>query len=198
MNWKKIFFNAYTLSILAATLIFIGLIFLALGWLKVYTHHGEEVVVPNVKGLPIEEVASLFAAQNLQYTVVDSIYVKNKRSGTILETTPPIGTHVKKGRTVYLTVNAYLANLLTLPSVIDMSQQHAKSRLSAIGFDWISVKTVPGRYADLVVAVENNRGQTLNVGDRLPANSPIVLVVNSGIAEEEETTEEISESESWY
>ena len=200
MNWKKFLFNVYTLSFFAALAILIILIFLVLGWLKMYTHHGEEVVIPNVKSLQIEEVKSLFSSQDLQYTVVDSIYVKNKRAGTILETVPPVGTHVKKGRTVYLTINAYTANLLTLPSVVDMSQQSAKSRLTSIGFEWISIKMVAGHYKDLVVAVENNHGQTLNAGDRLPANSAIVLIVASGMVESDitETIEEISENESWY
>ena len=195
MNWKKILLN-----VLAAVTILIVLIFLTLEWLKIYTHHGEEVIVPDVKGLAMEEVAPLFSSQHLQYTVVDSIYVKNKRSGVIIETVPPVGTHVKKGRTIYLTINAYTANLLTLPPVVDMSQQIAKKTLASIGFEWISVKTVPGHFSDLVISVENNRGQKLNAGDRLAANSSIVLIVSSGVAESEieETIEEVSESESWY
>ena len=135
--------------------------------------------------------------------MVDSIYVKNKPVGSILETVPPVGTHVKEGRTIYLTLNAYTAHLLTIPSITDMAQQSALRILTTMGFEKVKTKTVPGNYKDLVVALENNRGQRFAAGDRIPANTQLIVLISSGYEAVDSTidTEAVLESESaetWY
>ncbi|MDR1683229.1 MAG: PASTA domain-containing protein [Candidatus Symbiothrix sp.] len=203
MNLKKYFFNVYTFNLMVAVAIAVVLILLTLAWLKVYTNHGQQVTVPDVKGLQLESATPLFTLQKLQYAVVDSIYVKNKPAGCIIETVPPVGTHVKEGRTIYLTLNAYTAHLLTIPSIIDLSQPSALRILTTMGFEKVSSKTVPGNYADLVVALENDRGQRLLAGDRIPANTQLILFISSGYEAVDSTvdTEAVLESESaeyWY
>jgi beta-lactam-binding protein with PASTA domain len=202
MYLKKYFFNVYTFNLAAAVVVAIVLIILTLAWLKVYTHHGQQVEVPNVKGLSLENAMPLFVSQRLHYEVVDSIYVKNKPAGSIIETVPPVGTHVKEGRKIYLTLNAYTAHLLTIPQLPE-SQQLALQLLSSIGFNKISTKTISGAYKDLVVGLENGLGQQLLPGDRLPANTPLILLVYSGYepvdtpADTDALVEDES-PESWY
>jgi beta-lactam-binding protein with PASTA domain len=118
-----------------------------------------------------------------------------------LETVPPIGTSVKKGRTIYLTINSFSAKLLIVPDVIDMSQRQAFSMLKSIGFESVQEKIVPGAFRDLVVGLEM-RGNPLTSGDKIPASSPLTLLISSGteefVPEEEEGGVEITEEETWF
>ena len=184
MKPRKLFFNTYVKHILLAILIVIVLSWLILLWLDHYTHHGSQVAVPDVTGMQVDQAAPFFEKRTLQYTVVDSIYVKNKPAGSILETVPPVGTNVKEGRTIYLTINSRDAQLLTIPPVIDMSQRQAMAMLRSLGFEIIHTRTVPGAYKDLVVELETSNGQKIDVGSRIPASTSLVILISSGIEEE--------------
>lgn len=181
MNVSKLFNNIFVKNILLAIIVFLLLVFIVLRWLDAYTNHGEQVAVPDVKGLQLLEAASFFNQRELKYEVIDSSFVKNKLPGSILETVPPVGTNVKKGRTIYITINAYTAQLLVIPAVKDMSQRQALSILRSIGFESIETKVVPGTYKDLVLGLET-QGKLLEAGDRVPANAVLNLLVSSGSA----------------
>lgn len=200
---RKLLINVYTIHALLALGVLIILVGIVLIGLNSYTQHGQEVPVPDVKGLKIEVAARFFTEKDLLYAVVDSIYVKNQTPGVILETVPPIGTHVKTGRTIYLTLNAYTARLLTIPPVLDMSQQNASAKLTSTGFENVNIKHIPGLYKDLVVGLEDSRGQKINAGERIPASTSLMLLVNSGdpaveLPENLEFPAENGTDESWY
>jgi beta-lactam-binding protein with PASTA domain len=202
MKIGKLFANIYIKNILIAIAILIVLVFIVLQWLNVYTHHGKQVTVPDVKGMQVEQAAPFLEQKSLHYVVVDSIYAKNQVAGSILETVPPIGTNVKEGRTIYLTVNAGTAQLLTVPAVIDMSQRQASALLLSLGFESVKIRTVTGAYKDLVVGLETAGGRTVETGSRIPANTTLSLLVSSGEADISlpDSVEVITEDseESWY
>jgi beta-lactam-binding protein with PASTA domain len=107
---------------------------------------------------------------------------------------------VKKGRTIYLTVNSLSARLLTVPDVVDMSQRQALSMLKSIGFESVRTELVAGAFRDLVLGLET-QGKKLNSGDKIPADTPLTLLISSGteaFIPEEETDVEPSEEESWF
>jgi beta-lactam-binding protein with PASTA domain len=116
----------------------------------------------------------------LQYVVVDSMHVRNKPAGSILEIVPPAGTNVKEGRTIYLTVNALTARMLIVPQVTDMSQRQAESILRSLGFENIRTRTVPDAYKDLVTGLQTIGGADLVAGSSVPADVSLVLLVGSG------------------
>ncbi|MDR0866675.1 MAG: PASTA domain-containing protein [Candidatus Symbiothrix sp.] len=203
MKNRSLFSNIFVKNILIAVIVFIVLVFVVLWWLDIYTNHGKQVAVPDVKGLQVAEAAPFFQQKALQYAIVDSVFVKNKTPGSILETIPPVGTNVKEGRTIYLTVNAHSAQLLTIPEVKDMSQRQAYAMLLSLGFESVKIQTVPGAYKDLVLGLET-RGRALEAGVHLPADAVLSLLVSSGEEEifsaEEEGVEtvELDPEESWY
>jgi len=201
MNTKSFFFNIYVRNILAALIIFIVLAFLTLGWLKIYTRHGESTEIPNVKGLALEKAVPFFEAAHLNYQVIDSVFNRSAAPGTIVETIPPIGTKVKEGKTIYVTLNSFSSQLLIIPDITDYSQRQATAILKSIGFENIQVKLVPGAYRDLVLGLERNE-VSLNVGDRLPVNAQITLLVSSGEEEivipDDSLMMEGSPEESWF
>jgi beta-lactam-binding protein with PASTA domain len=200
------FFKKHILfaNLLLAAGIIVILLLGVLLWLDKYTNHGEAIEVPDIKGLSVETAASLLQAKELNYLVIDSLFVKNALAGTIIETVPPIGTTVKKERTIYLTINSFSAQLLTIPDVIDLSQRQALSMLRSVGFESIQEKMVSSPFRGLVVGLEAF-GRPLSAGDKVPVNSNLVLLISSGKEElsvdsvngEEGVELEITEEESW-
>ncbi|MDR0506631.1 MAG: PASTA domain-containing protein [Dysgonamonadaceae bacterium] len=193
------FFKKYSIiaNLLLAGFIFISLILCILKWLESYTCHGEAVEIPDVKGLRIEDAASVFQGRGLDCAVADSVFVKNAIPGTIIETSPPVGTHVKKRRTIFLTINSFSAQLLTVPDITDMSQRHAQSLLRSIGFTTIQERYVPGAFRGLAVGLEN-RGKLLSAGDKVAIDAFLTLLVSSGVDITEAVDSTLTEEESWY
>ena len=173
----------YVKNILLALGIMMVLFFILVKGLNIYTCHGKQVIVPDVKGMQVEQAGVFFHRKKLNYAVVDSIYARNKPAGSILETIPPGGTNVKEGRTIYLTVNAATAQMLTVPQVVDVSRRQAETTLRSLGFETIRIKSVPGQHKDLVLGLENARGVSIDAGSRLPADTHVFLLVCSGNGE---------------
>ncbi|GHT04105.1 hypothetical protein AGMMS49525_10080 [Bacteroidia bacterium] len=167
-------------NILLALGIVLVLVYVVLKELDVYTRHGKEVIVPDVKGLSVSEAQTLLFQHELQGVVVDSTFVKNKPTNTILETVPPNGNSVKIGRTIYLTINSHAAHLLTVPEVKDISQRQAIAMLKSLGFEQVFTKSVSGGYENLVIGLENGRGQNVTEGTQLAGDTPLYLLVGSG------------------
>ena len=81
----KLIKNPYVLNLLLAVIVACGLIYGTLKWLDKYTRHNEAVVVPDVKGLRVEEAAEFFKNNNLRYNVIDSVFSKDVSPGAIVE-----------------------------------------------------------------------------------------------------------------
>ena len=94
----KLIKNPYVLNLLLAVVVACALVFGTLKWLDSYTRHNEAVVVPDVKGLGMEEAAEFFKNSNLRYNVIDSVFSKDVKPGAIVELVPMAGSKVKEGR----------------------------------------------------------------------------------------------------
>ena len=103
-NIIKILKNPFVANLLLAGLITLVLLGVVMAWLSSYTRHNEAVVVPDVKGLKIEEAAAFFERSNLRYNVIDSVFSNEVPSGAIVEMVPEAGSKVKDGRIVFLSV----------------------------------------------------------------------------------------------
>jgi len=201
MKIWSLFNNIYVKNILLAVIVTVILVFAVLFWLDIYTKHGSQVEVPDVRGMQVADAAPFFEKKSLNYAVIDSIFIKNKVPGSILETVPPVGTNVKEGRTIYITVNSHTAQMLIIPPVKDMSQRQAMATLKTIGFESIEIKNVPGDWRDLVLGLET-KGKALASGARVPADTPLSLLVSSGTGEISFSNDSIilenTPEESWF
>lgn len=178
----KLIKNPYVLNLLLAVVVTCALVYGTLVWLDKYTRHNEAVVVPDVKGLKIEEAAEFFKNSNLRYNVIDSVFSKDVDPGAIVELVPSAGSKVKEGRIVFITVNALTSQMATIPEVEDLSFRQAYALLKARGFEKVEIEYVPGDFKDLAVSVDL-RGRTLKKGEHVPLTAPLVLKVSSGDAE---------------
>ena len=179
MGKKSFFKNIYVKNLLGLVLVSVLLLFAVLTGLKRYTQHGKAVEVPDVKGISVENAEPFFTGKNLNFAIIDSVFIKNATPGSILETIPPVGSMVKQGRTIYLKVVTYQPQLIAIPNVKDVSQRQSMAMLRSLGFENIDVKPVPGAYKDLVLGIEC-RGIAMETGQRIPANMPLTLLVSFG------------------
>ena len=109
----------FWINILAMIAVVVLLMFGTLKGIDIYTHHGEAVVVPDVKGMTVAEAGAVFDSRGLACIVSDSTYVKDKPAGCILDYNPAAGQKVKEGRIIYLTINAINIPLQVVPDVAD-------------------------------------------------------------------------------
>lgn len=176
------FFKRYplTVNLLAMFLVGILLIVLAMWSLHVLTAHGEVQEVPDVKTLSVAEAREKLKEYNLLTEVVDSVYNHSGSRGSVVEQVPPAGNRVKPGRTVYLTINAYEAQKITLPELIGASVRQARATLQTLGFTDIREVRVPSDYRDLVLSVKS-MGVPLRAGSIVPLNTTMVIEVGEGV-----------------
>lgn len=171
----------FWINLAAMFLVVIVLLFATLKGLDIYTRHGEVVVVPDVKGMTVDEASKIFRNHGLVYIVSDSTYVKNKAAGIILELTPAPGQKVKEGRAICLTINALNIPLRAVPDVADNSSvRQAEAKLLAAGFKLKENQIVPGE-KDWVYGVKY-QGHQLRNGEKVPAGAMLTLMVGDGTA----------------
>ncbi|MFR1815100.1 MULTISPECIES: PASTA domain-containing protein [Dysgonomonas] len=176
---KKITTNIYVRNVLLMLILAVILIAITLFCLNKYTRHNESIEVPDLKGLQVQDAASIIASSSLRYEVVDSVYNQDGVPGAIVEQIPLGKSHVKEGRTIYLTVQAKSEQLVSMPDLEDASLRQAEALLKALGFSRINIEKVPSQYQDLVFGVAY-RGVTVKAGQKIPKNSVLTLRVGDG------------------
>lgn len=161
-----------------------GLLCLGVAYgLDLYTHHGEAITIPNLRHRDEGTMRELLAQQGVQLEVTDTGYVKSLPPGCILEQTPAPGQLVKKGRVVYVTINAAHSPTIALPDVVDNSSlREAMAKLSAMGFRLGTPEWIAGE-KDWVYGIKVN-GRMVVAGQRIPVDAVLVIQVGNGMRDE--------------
>ncbi|MBO4730504.1 MAG: PASTA domain-containing protein [Bacteroidaceae bacterium] len=163
-----------------AMVVLVALFITGAYWASIlYTRHGKEVAVPDLKGLTVRQAYERLDALELYGEVRDSIYNRNIPPGVICDQSVHAGNYVKIGRTIGLTVNSDHAPTLVLPDVADnMSYREAMAKLRSMGFTLGDPEYIEGE-RDWVYSVKY-KGCNVSVGTRIDINEPITLVVGDG------------------
>lgn len=185
--------NVYVKNLLLMVVVFLALVAIVLIALKFYTKQNESVSVPPIKGLQVEEAAGILKASSLGYEVIDSLFVAGGIPGAIVEQIPKEESSVKRGRIIFLVVQAKNVQMVAIPELKDFSQRQAEAQLNSLGFTNIVVAEVPSQYRGIVVSIEY-KGRPLSAGQKVPKGSTLRLLVGSGGAESQsdENQEEIN------
>lgn len=176
--------------ILWGNLLLMLLVTIALGigiwiWLDKYTHHGEEIIVPQLEGRLIGDAEYTLEMLDLEAVIIDSTYDHKKPSGAIMVQLPKAGSKVKSGREIYLTINSKNSPMVAMPDIADnCSMREAQDRLRQLGFRIGPVEYKDGD-KDWVYGVKC-QGRTVIAGQRVPTDAVITLIVGKGVTEEEE------------
>lgn len=152
--------------------------------LDVYTHHGEDITVPDLQKMDYKKACDLMAQRGLQIVVNDSGYNKRLPADCVLAQTPRPGLKVKTGHVIYVTVNSALSPAFAIPDVIDNSSvREATAKLMSMGFKLLDPEYVTGE-KDWVYGI-TCRGRRVHAGDIVSVETPIRLVVGSGTFEDD-------------
>ncbi|MBO7128817.1 MAG: PASTA domain-containing protein [Prevotella sp.] len=180
------FVSVYLLGNLLAMALVIVLLCLGVKYgLEWYTHHGQGIVVPKVEGMTYAKAIALAEQNGLNMMVTDSGYNKRLPANCILAQSPGQGTKVKEGHTIYVTVNSPSSPTFAIPDVVDNSSfREAEAKLMAIGFKLLPPKYVAGE-KDWVYGIIS-RGRRVSTGDMVSIDSPLTLMIGSGMYDREE------------
>jgi len=162
-----------------ALLIVILLSWAILSSLKIYTHHGESVDVPDYMGLTMNEISRLESSRDLELVVVDSVYDITKKRGSVISQDPLPKSHVKGNRKIYITLIASVPEQISMPDLVDLSLRQATAILQTYGLKLGGISQVPD-IANNAVLRQLYHGRPIEKGKSLPKGSTIDLVVGAG------------------
>lgn len=147
-----------------------------------YTHHGENISVPDLRGLRISKLDNILVTHSFHYKVVDSLYDGEKDPGTVLDQDPASGSKVKENRTIYLTINATQPPDVKMPDLVDVSFRQAEAMLQSFG---LVVGDVIYRsdLAKNAVLQQLYKNKSIKPGTMLPKGGVIDLVLGDGLGD---------------
>ncbi len=158
--------------------------------LDAYTHHGEAIIIPNIRHKSSAEAERILERQGLKMVVTDTGYVKTLPPDCILEQTPGQGNRVKSGHIIYVIVNSSHSPTIALPDIIDNSSlREAKARLIAMGFKVGEPEYIPGE-KEWVYGVKAG-GRNVNAGDRVSVDERLTIIVGDGTRDETDSVDYI-------
>ena len=149
--------------------------------LKLYTHHGKSLSVPDFTGLTLEEVHKKAKKNKLRIEVTDSIFNNNKPRGTVIEQNPIAGFQVKKNRRVFLILNASNPEKVKMPDIVGVSHRQAEAVLKNTGLEIGRLIHVPDIAINNVLK-QKYRGKEIEKGTLVPKGSKIDLVLGMGLS----------------
>ena len=150
--------------------------FFSLGWI---TGNGETGKVPAVIGLDVAAAEKNLIAAGFDVELQDSIYVDTLARNAVLRQTPEADEIVKKGRTVYLTINRVVAPQVDMPNLVGFSIKSAETYLKVLGLRLGSIQMVADQNKNVVIDQLVN-GQTIAPGSKIPSGTLIHFLVGDG------------------
>lgn len=175
----KKFLRHLGLAVALGIIILLGIVV----WLKIYTHHGQAITVPNLAGLTVEEVDDVTSSRRLRYEVVDSVFSTEMPRGTVLKQNPKANSLVKKNRKIFLTLNAINLEMVSMPRLVGLSIRQARLALQNAGLILGDIEYRPD-YAINNVLQQMHLDSVINEGTEITKGAVIDLVLGMGLSKE--------------
>ncbi|MDR1864241.1 MAG: PASTA domain-containing protein [Bacteroidales bacterium] len=151
--------------------------------LRYYTHHGEALSVPDLRGMTLKEAEVLLTARKLRGKLSDSVYVASARPGSIVSQNPEPNFKVKKNRNVFLVINAVTPEMTYMPGVVGVSLRQATSILETQGLTVGKLTYVPDLAKNNVLKQRYN-GREIRAKTKIAKGSSIDLELGRGLSDE--------------
>jgi len=150
-------------------------------WLGYTTNHKQKIQVPNLHKLSITEVKQKLEELDLEYKVIDiANFNPDYPKESVIEQDPEVGSFVKEKRKIYLTLNPSKYRDIVIPDLNGKTKRQAITHLRSIGFqvgkDYVYV---PDIGKDVVRGLKHE-GKQIALGDKLPKESVIELILGDG------------------
>lgn len=149
--------------------------------LKIYTHHGKTIIVPDLTGLTMEEVGDVTSSRHLRFEVVDSVFSTEMPRGTVIKQNPNASSRVKRNRNIFLTMNAVTQEMVSMPQLIGLSFRQARLALQNAGLTQGAIQYRPD-FAKNNVLQQMHNDTVINEGTVIAKGAVIDLVLGMGLS----------------
>jgi len=153
--------------------------------LNVITHHGKTVKTPDFTNLSVAEAQKVAKENDVAVKVVDSVFVRRLSGGVVYRQSPKAGATVKKGRSIFLTINSIVPRKVVMPNLSGYSLIEARSELRNRGLNLGRLNYVRDIATNTVLG-QSLEGKPVSAGDLVVSGSNIDLKV--GVAPEDNKT----------
>lgn len=158
----------------------VALGYIALLFIDVFTSHGQQVQVPDVRNLPLEKAIDILEDAGLRWEISDSTtFYENFKPGIVIDQDPKAKSYIKKIRIIYLNVNAMHAPIIALPKLVDLPGRQGMATLKAMGFKHVTMDSIPSEMDGLILQVTVD-GHNVAPGKPVSVNSKIKITVGDG------------------
>ena len=165
-------------ALMALALVALG--YIALLFIDVFTSHGQQVQVPDVRNLPLEKAIDILEDAGLRWEISDSTtFYENYKPGTVIDQDPKAKSYIKKIRIIYLNVNAMHAPIIALPKLVDLPGRQGVATLKAMGYKHVTMDSIPSEMSGLILQVTVD-GHNVAPGTPVSVNSKIKITVGDG------------------
>lgn len=165
-------------------------------WIGFTTNHGEEIIVPNLSKMTLEQVEEKLDELNLDYELLDTVdYNSAFPKLSVVQQDPDPGAKVKQNRVIYIKINSSSYSKVRVPDLIQKTYRQAVPTLAALGLEVGDTTYIPNLAKDMVLEMKIN-GQPIKAGIQVLKMTKISLVLGDGKIgfEEEELLESPQDS----
>lgn len=198
MSWKR-FLLSFTFfkQVALAVLIVVASLFLFMYWIGFTTNHGQEITVPNLSKLTLEQAEEKLDELDLDYELLDTVdYNATFPELTIVQQDPRPGTKVKENRVIYVKINASGYAKVRLPDLVQKTYRQAVPTLKALGLEVGDTSYVPNLAKDMVLEMKIN-GSPVRAGQQVTKTTKVDLVLGDGkVGFDEEELEDTPQTDS--
>jgi beta-lactam-binding protein with PASTA domain len=181
---KKLFIyltkQSFWVNLLAslALVFLIGFLFLqSLSW---FTHHGEYLKVPAVKGQNVDNAIKILESRGFDVIIQDSVYFDSIPRYTVIKQLPDPDATVKVNRTVFLTINRATTPAINMPKLEGLSFRFAYDMLQRNHLRLGDTIYRPDFMKGSVLEQQYN-GSRITAGTKVPWGARITLIIGGGL-----------------
>ena len=181
---SKVFFK----QLLMAIAIVVVIVVVVLNTLSFFTKHNQEITVPNLAKLSMEEVEEKLDKLNLDYVLLDTMdFHKDFPIYSVVMQDPKPGDKVKEDRKIYIKINSEGFKYVVIPNLIEKTFRQAEPTLKSLGLQLGKVTYKPYLGKDMVLEMWVN-GKEVKPGTEVMKTTKVDFVLGDGkIGFEEES-----------
>lgn len=147
--------------------------------LDIITRHGKTVVAPDFTNMTLSQARAKASECDVRVRVTDSVFVQRLGAGVVFRQNPKAGATVKKGRSIFLTINSMVPRKVVMPNLVGYNFGEAVAELRNRGLGIKRLRYVNDIATNYVLA-QRLAGRDLNAGDMVVSGSEIELVLGLG------------------
>ena len=153
--------------------------------LSLITRHGKTVITPDFTNLTVAQAQQLAQESQVSVKVVDSVFVRRLAGGVVYRQQPKAGSTVKKGRSIFLTINSVVPRKVVMPNLLGYSVTEARSELQNRGLQMGRLTYVKD-IATNTILEQRVDGIEVKAGELVVSGSTVDLKV--GVAKDDDKT----------